>query len=144
MSQMWASKCVCCNALIWRKAAYIQYSDASSVFHLVHRMMVSMSSVLNFCNSNCAVQWTMNQETRNVTHNLHHTSHHTTPGCLHTIERHTMTAQQEALPNNTWNIWMLQEMRLPFYLPPFVFSWQSPTSFPIPAINLDHPAGTFW
>jgi len=32
-----------------------------------------------------------------------------------------MTAQLEALSNNTWNIWMLQEMRLPFYLPPFVF-----------------------
>jgi len=85
----------------------------------------------------------MNQETRIVTHNLHHASHHSTPGCSHTIEQHKMTAQLEALPNNTWNIWMLQEMRLPFYLPPFVFHDKVLHHFLSQSFSLDHPAGTF-
>jgi hypothetical protein len=63
------------------------------------------------------VQWTAN----NGTYNLPHTSHHSTAGCSHSIEVQTVTAYMEAMPNNTWNVWMLQEMRLPFNFPPFVF-----------------------
>lgn len=69
----------------------------------------------------CIVQWTTNNITGNSTHNLRHKSHQSTAGCSHSIEVQTVTACMEAIPNNTWNVWMLQEMLLPFNFPPIVF-----------------------
>jgi hypothetical protein len=56
-----------------------------------------------------------------MSHTLHHISHHSTDGCSHSIEVQTMPACLEAIQNNTWNVWILQEIRLPFYFPPFDF-----------------------
>lgn len=84
------------------------------------------------------VQWTRN----NGTHNQRHTSHHSTAGCLLSIELQTVTAYMEAMPNNTWNVWMLQEMRLPFYFPPFAFHNNVLHHF-LSQSWLDQPCGTF-
>jgi hypothetical protein len=98
----------------------------STVGNLVLEMAVCVIHLIV-----CVVQWTTNKGRGDVTHCAPHIS--SLHGWLLALYRDTnnacLPACLEAKWNNTWNVWILQEVRLPFCFPSFAFHYNVPHHF---------------